>query len=251
MLKKICLFLGLICTCAVWNVRADTVDGFIDETIEYTESNTPGNEKTDTIGGFIQEDEEIVQEKTPDEISAEAIDVYDVDGSLFEKITNLEQQKLIMKMEAERLKLELELDTLNNQKVKKQMEIEDMYAKSNQQQEFQIAKKELENQIENLKKQISEIKNNENIDKEYVKNQDEENTEIINEPKQITGKYKMINLVGVGNQLLATVQDVSSGQNIRLAVGKQLDGYTVKSISLVDGIVFEKNGKSEYLNIGR
>ena len=61
----------------------------------------------------------------------------------------------------------------------------------------------------------------------------------------------MINVIGVGNQLQATVQDIATGQNRRIAVGKQLNGYTVKSISLNDGIVFEKDGVSENLNVGK
>ena len=68
---------------------------------------------------------------------------------------------------------------------------------------------------------------------------------------KVAGKYKLINVIGVGNQLQATVQEISTGQNKRIAVGKQLDGYTIKSISLNDGIVFEKDGVSENLNVGR
>ena len=58
-------------------------------------------------------------------------------------------------------------------------------------------------------------------------------------------------MVGVGNQLQATIEEVSSGQNKRISVGKELDGYIVKSISLNDGIVFEKDGETESLSIGK
>jgi ABC-type histidine transport system ATPase subunit len=71
------------------------------------------------------------------------------------------------------------------------------------------------------------------------------------EEANINKKYKLINVVGVDNQLQATIEDLSTGQNKRIAVGKELDGYIVTSISLNEGIVFEKDGVEESLNIGK
>ena len=234
MLKKMYLFFcsGLICACVSLNVYAE---GFEDEVIF----------------------EESVQARTPDEISADALDAYDVEGSVFEKITNLEQEKMLMKLEAERMKLEMELDTLNAQKLKKQLELDGMYGQADQRQEiertnqeFQKAKAELDSQIESLKKQIAEIDNDRSTQQIKIVETIEKKPEPPTEP-QIVGKYKLINVIGVGNQLQATIQDVSTGQNRRSAVGKQLNGYTIKSISLNDGIVFEKDGVSESLNVGK
>ena len=58
-----------------------------------------------------------------------------------------------------------------------------------------------------------------------------------------------MNVIGAGSQLQATVEDLSTGQTKRISVGKTLDGYTVKSISLDDGVVFEKDGETQNLNI--
>ena len=226
MLKKICWFvcLGLICVGVPMSAFSEE---FVEEVIEET-----------------------VTEKTADEISAEALDAYNVEGSLFEKITSLEQEKLIMKLEAERMKLDLELDALSQQKMKKQMEMGGMYGQqqSDQQQEIQEAKAELDAKIENLKKQITEMntKSDEQESGKAVEKIEKKET-----PAQISGKYKLINVIGVGNQLQATIQDITTGQNKRIAVGKQLNGYTIKSISLNDGIVFEKDGVSENLNVGK
>lgn len=226
MLKKVCWFvcLGLICLGVPESAFSE---GFVEEVIEET-----------------------VTEKTADEISAEALDAYNVEGSLFEKITSLEQEKLIMKLEAERMKLDLELDALSQQKMKKQMEMDGMYGQqqSDQQQEIQEAKAELDAKIENLKKQITEMntKSDEQESGKVVEKIEKKET-----PAQISGKYKLINVIGVGNQLQATIQDITTGQNKRIAVGKQLNGYTIKSISLNDGIVFEKDGVSENLNVGK
>ena len=71
------------------------------------------------------------------------------------------------------------------------------------------------------------------------------------EETSVSKKYKLINVVGVDNQLQATIEEIATGQNRRIAVGKQLDGYIIKSISLNEGIVFEKDGTTESLNIGK
>ena len=75
---------------------------------------------------------------------------------------------------------------------------------------------------------------------------------VAEQPKDmdIEKNYKLLNVFGVGSQLQATVQDLSNGQNKRLSVGKQLDGYTVKSISLDEGVVFIKDGEIQTLNVG-
>lgn len=226
MLKKICLFAGLFLVCVGVPLNAFAEDFFEETVVE----------------------EEVVPERSADEISAEALDAYDVEGSLFEKITNLEQEKLIMKLEAERIRLDLELDALNQQKMKKQMEMDGSYVfQADQQQEIQEAKAELDAKIESLKRQIAEMDNKSNEQPERV----EEKVEKKEATPQIVGKYKLLNVIGVGNQLQATIQDISTGQNKRISVGKQLNGYTVKSISLNDGIVFEKDGESENLNVGK
>lgn len=226
MLKKICLFAGLSLVCVGVPLNAFAEDFFEETVVE----------------------EEVVPEKSADEISAEALDAYDVEGSLFEKITNLEQEKLIMKLEAERIRLDLELDALNQQKMKKQMEMDGSYVfQADQQQEIQEAKAELDAKIESLKRQIAEMDNKSNEQPEKVV----EKVEKKEATPQIVGKYKLLNVIGVGNQLQATIQDISTGQNKRISVGKQLNGYTVKSISLNDGIVFEKDGESENLNVGK
>ena len=63
-------------------------------------------------------------------------------------------------------------------------------------------------------------------------------------------KYRLVNVVGAGGQLQASVEDLSSGQSKRVSVGKTLDGFVVKSISIDDGIVFVgPDGKTQNLNV--
>ena len=200
--------------------------------------------------------EDVLEEdiiKSADEVSADALNDYDVEGSLFQKIADLEQEKLVMQLETERIKMGLELDRLNREKMKMQKELNNINAPVSQRSttDMEMVKAEIEAQTAQLKKQIEALQ----------KKQEEQQTEVIveryedveEEPKvsRVTSKYKLINVIGIGNQLQATIEDITTGQNKRIAVGKKLDGYTVKSISLNDGIVLEKNGLSESLNVGR
>lgn len=199
-------------------------------------------------------EEEIVEEKVPnkvsdvdlaDKMSADALLDYDESDSLFEKITMLEQEKVVVQLEKERAQLDLDLERLNAEKIKLQMELDTLSGRAEQQQhELEAAKAQLDIQTENLKRQMAAL------DEEPVSAPVAKTTEKKVET-DVSKKYKLINVVGMGNQLQATIEDVTTGQNKRIAVGKELDGYIVKSISLNDGIVFEKDGETESLNIGK
>lgn len=193
-------------------------------------------------------DESIVEENVSDvdladQMSADALLSYNESGSLFEKITILEQEKVVVQLEKERAQLDLDLERLNAEKMKLQMELDTLSGRAEQQQhELEAAKAQLDIQTEKLKRQMDSM--------------DEEPEPVVKAPEKkveqnVSKKYKLINVVGMGNQLQATIEDISTGQNKRIAVGKELDGYIVKSISLNDGIVFEKDGETESLNIGK
>ena len=66
----------------------------------------------------------------------------------------------------------------------------------------------------------------------------------------VSKNWKLVNVVGAGAQLQATVEDLNSGQKRRVSVGKTLDGMTVKTISLYDGVVLvDADGNTQVLNI--
>lgn len=193
-------------------------------------------------------EEEIVEEDVPDvdladKISSDALLNYDETGSLFEKITVLEQEKVVVQLEKERAQLDLDLERLNAEKIKLQMELDTLSGRAEQQQhELETAKTQLDIQTEALKRQMAAL----DEEPAPVAKASEKKVET-----EVSKKYKLINVVGMGNQLQATIEDITTGQNKRIGVGKELDGYIVKSISLNDGIVFEKDGETESLNIGK
>jgi len=205
------------------------------------------------FGAYAYDDffeEEVVQENVSDvdladQMSADALLNYNESGSLFEKITVLEQEKVVAQLEKERAQLDLDLERLNAEKIKLQMELDTLSGRAEQQQhELEAAKTQLDIQTEKLKRQMD------SLDAEpatsVVSKEPEKRVET-----NVSKKYKLVNVVGVGNQLQATVTEISTGQNKRIAVGKELDGYIVKSISLNEGILFEKDGETESLNIGK
>lgn len=219
-------------------VKAEEVvfveDSIPEETeIEYENQNNDFVENTD--------------DDVADKISVDALENYDMSGSLFERITLLEQDKVVLQLEKERAQLDLELERLNAEKMKLQMELDTLSGRAeHQQQELEVAKAQLEAQAESIKRKKEDLENTQNneiVEQKVVSKK--------TEPGFVSGKYKVINIVGIGNQLQATVEEVSSGQNKKLSVGKELDGYVVKSISLNDGIVFERDGVTENLNIGK
>ncbi len=185
-----------------------------------------------------------------EQVSAEAIADYDVAGSLFQQITDLEQEKILMQLEKERAQLDLELDRLAAEKIKLHMEIDTLSGRAEQQQQ------EIETQKAKLEAEAARI---EREKESWLADMEEEkssrnsaNVKPVEEfvEVDIARKYRLVNVIGAGAQLQATVEDLSSGQSKRIGVGKTLDGLRVKSISLDDGVVFvDDNGQTQMLNV--
>ncbi len=187
-----------------------------------------------------------------EEFSADAIEDYNVEGSLFQQITDLEQEKVLMQLEKERAQLNLDLDRLAAEKIKLHMEIDTLSGRAEQQQqEFETERARLEAEAKRIEME-KEAMANKQIDDAQKPAQKQQQSFVAEQPKDvdIEKNYKLLNVFGAGAQLQATVQDLSSGQNKRLSVGKDLDGWNVKSISLDDGVVFIKDGNVQTLNVG-
>ena len=182
--------------------------------------------------------------------SADAVANYDVDGSLFQQITDLEQEKVLMQLEKERAQLDLELDRLAAEKIKLHMEIDTLSGRAEQQQqELENAKAKLEAETAKLEKQKAALENEDAepvVKSARTASTDDEKKEV----KKVTELFKLVNIFGAGNQLQATVADLTTGQNKKISVGRSIDGYTVKSISLDDGIMFvDPDGNTQTLNV--
>lgn len=199
-------------------------------------------------------DESVVDE-TMEALSADAVSQYQVEGSLFQQITDLEQEKVLMQLEKERAQLNLELDKLAAEKIKLHMEIDTLSGRAEQQQkELENAQAKLEAETAKLEREKEEFEAQaeaaRNAQPETVSTASYYSSDEVQEPEYNFSKnYRLINVFGAGNQLQATIKNLNSGQEKRVSVGKVVDGYTVKSISLDDGIVFEKDGETQTLSV--
>ena len=187
-----------------------------------------------------------------EQVSADAVSKYDVSGSLFQQITDLEQEKILMQLEKERAQLDLELDRLAAEKIKLHMEIDTLSGRQEQQQqEIETQKAKLEAEAARIEKEKenwlaeAEKKATARVASDTRPTEEGEIPEV-----DITKKYRLVNVIGAGSQLQATIEDLKTGQSKRIGVGKDLDGLVVKSISLDDGVVFVgSDGVTQNLNV--
>ncbi len=173
---------------------------------------------------------------------------YDLSGSVFEQITVLEQEKILMQLEKERAQLDLELDRLAAEKIKLHMEIDTLSGRAEQQQqELATATAKLEAEAARLEKEKESLANAPVV-KAVSQNIISDSSVASDSDIDFTEHYKLVNVIGAGNQLQATIVDLKTGQNKRVSVGKNLDGYVIQSISLDDGIIL-KNAEGDVQNL--
>ena len=191
-------------------------------------------------------------------VSADAVAAYDASGSLFQQITDLEQEKVLMELEKERAQLDLELDRLAAEKIKLHMEIDELSGRAEQQkQELENAqakleaeaaklakeKEQLEAQTEELQSRTTSAKSTASTTTSTASNTDDSIS--------FNKMYRLVNVIGAGTQLQATIENLDTGQTKTVSVGRTVDGYTVQSISLDDGVVFTNGDDTQMLNISK
>ena len=190
---------------------------------------------------------------------------YDVNGSLFQRIADLEQEKVLMQLERDRAQLQLDLDRLTAEKLRLMREQESADLRA----EEQTA--ELERQravLEQERQRLDEQRRRMADEAARFAAEEEERrnnppaarpmTQVPDEDPRMGGRveaglsesYALIEIIGAGNQLVATLEHLGTGQQRRLSVGRQLNGFTVKSISIDDGVELERDGERVTIGIG-
>ena len=223
---SICLFSMLMCTpfCASW---AESMQDSLTE-------------------------EEVAAEM--DAVSAEAVAAYDMENSVFQQIVDLEQEKVLMELEKERAQLNLELDKLAAEKIKLHMEIEELSGRAEQQQqELENAQAKLEAEAAKLEREKEELAaQTEELAASIIPAAESVTTSSENSEQPSVNfdeQYRLLNVVGIGSQLQAKIENLSTGQTKTISVGKVVDGYVVQSISLDEGVVFSDGKNVQTLNI--
>ena len=183
-----------------------------------------------------------------EDLSAATVEDYQIDGSLFQQITDLEQEKVLMQLEKERAQLDLDLDRLAAEKIKLHMEIDALSGRAEaQQQEIEAEMAKLEAEAARIAREKESLENASDVTTRTTKTTSQSLDDAVE--SKIVDRFKLVNVIGAGTQLQATVADLNTGQNKRVSVGRVLDGWTVKSISLDDGVVFTKDGKTQTLSV--
>lgn len=242
MLKKILLCFVFFMTVVGCNAYAEYEDE-----IDMEEEVFVGS-----VDDIVAEEPEEDVVKNAEKTAASALENYNISDSLFERITNLEQEKIIVQLETERARMDLDLERLNAERAKLQGENEAKQIEVKAQ-ELEIEKDQLAQMKEEMEKQMAQMKQQMDSLRSDYNNMPlpDVATPKPVENYSVATKYQILNIIGVGNQVQATIKDLSNGQNRRIAVGNIIDGHRIKSISLNDGIVFEKDGFSENLNVGK
>jgi type IV pilus biogenesis protein PilP len=172
-------------------------------------------------------------------------DTYDPSGSMFEKITDLEQKKVLWQLEKENAQMQLEMDRMEAERARIKNEMDSMSNDENAQtqaldlerQRLEIEKQKLETQKKNMSSAQSPSKN------------------VVAEPASkpevstIQEKYRLVEIIGVGHQLIATLEDNKTGQRKKVSIGKDLEGYNVDFVSLDEGVVLSKDGETQTLGV--
>lgn len=195
--------------------------------------------------GVSYAEDELSVDIDMENVSANAVANYDVNNSVFKQITDLEQEKVLMQLEKERAQLDLDLDRLAAEKIKLHMEIDALSGRAEAQQQ------ELETQMARLEAESARLaREKEALESAPVaKPAPVASMPKTEEASPLSKKYKLINVIGAGSQLQATVADLVTGQNKRISVGRGLDGYVVRSISLDEGVVLVRGSDVQTLNV--
>jgi chromosome segregation ATPase len=195
------------------------------------------------------------------------VESYDAEGSVFQKIADLEQEKVLMQLEKERAQLQLDLDRLSAEKARLAREQENADARAEEQtaeiERQKLAIEQERRKLDEQKRKLSEEAAKkaaadedgevQAAKKSAARKQSDETAQDGDAPepeKTIADKYALIEIVGAGNQLVATVENIGTGKQKKISVGKTLDGYAVRSISIDDGAEFEKDGEIFTIGIG-
>ncbi|MDR1826310.1 MAG: hypothetical protein LBQ49_01300 [Rickettsiales bacterium] len=179
------------------------------------------------------------------------VESYDAEPSLFQKIADLEQEKVLMQLEKDKAQLQLDLDRLSAEQARLVREQEGAEARAAEAAaEIEKQKLAIEQERKKLDDQRRRMSEEAAAPSAMNTDQNDDKNAAAAEPDSPADNYVLREIVGSGAQLFATVENVASGKQRKLSVGKTLDDWTVRSISLDDGLEFERGDRTVILGVG-
>ncbi len=163
-------------------------------------------------------------------------------GTIFEQFAEFEKNKLLMTLQTDEEKLELERDRVKLQrlKVKKELAKFEGEETQNTEQNSTITQEEVEGMIA---EKIA------NMSKESSEETSENSSDDSGEPKTFSEMYSVKTIMGIGKKLIAVLESTDNSSKTRIKIGTEIEGYVVRKIKPKKGIVVEKNGKTEEISI--
>ncbi|MDR1697168.1 MAG: hypothetical protein LBR41_03035 [Rickettsiales bacterium] len=161
-------------------------------------------------------------------------DSFEPADSVFQQIALLEQDKILMQLEKEKSQLELDLDRIAAERVRLQLEIDALAGNIDSEMEA----------LEQERQRLAAEK--ERLDQERKAAQTGSASAALSDEGKKTGAavsgYRLLEIIGAGNQLQAMVENLETHQRRPVFVGSELDGAIVRSVSFAEGVVLDNNG---------
>ncbi|MDR0967319.1 MAG: hypothetical protein LBL75_00595 [Rickettsiales bacterium] len=180
--------------------------------------------------------------------AAPSVDEYQPAGTMFQMVADLEQEKLLLQLEKEKAQLQVDMDRLLAEQARIKNEMDAMSgAGDTQAQALELERKRIEVEKQKLDAEKNNIASDISPAKTTTRTSTKKAEPEIESP--ITEKYTLVEIIGAGRQIGATIVDNDSGQSKKISVGKKLDGWNVDSVSLDEGIVLSKDGETAILDI--
>ena len=166
---------------------------------------------------------------------------------VFQQIAELEQEKILLQLEKEKAQIMLDLDRMAAEQSRIRNELNGTSNKAEAElRKLEAEREKLEAERENLRKAAERASEPREVPVVSAPVREER---AIEAAFGLSEKYRLIDIIGTGRQLQATLEDLKTGQKKKVWAGREIDGYEVRSISLDDGVVFEKDGEIEMLGV--
>ncbi|MCL2629164.1 MAG: hypothetical protein FWD33_00490 [Alphaproteobacteria bacterium] len=174
------------------------------------------------------------------------LDAFDTDGSVFLRITELEQEKVLMRLEKERAQLELDLKRIEVERQRIAGTVQTASAGSVAEQVaagIEAERKKLAAEMDKIRKQMEDMRKAEAAPERVQARTAAQPAPVEEDELDISDLFRIISITGSDGNLTANIENITTGQRRRLGAGRSIDGFKIVSVSADDGVVFELDGE--------